>query len=60
MAGICYRKGYEKGLWYEIQSITETIEIKRQLGKDASFEKGLLKAYKKYSEEDYRKPVEQS
>ena len=59
MAGICYRKGYERGLWYEIQSIAETIEIKKKLGKDTSFEKGLLKAYRKYSEKDYRNRVEQ-
>jgi len=43
----CHRKYHETGLWYEIKCIEETIEIKKQLGKDARFEKSLLRAFKK-------------
>ena len=32
----------------EIQCVEETIRIKEQLGKDASFEKGLVEEWKKY------------
>lgn len=35
-------------LEYEIQAIEENIAIKEKTGKDASFEKELLKEYKKY------------
>lgn len=57
---VCYKKGREQGLWYEIKCIEETIKIKKQLGKDASFEKGILRAYKKLTEKDYQKPFLQS
>ncbi len=53
MGGICYKRYAEKGLWFEIQSIIKTIAIKEKQGKDASFEKGILKCYKKLTEEDY-------
>ena len=53
MGGICYKRYTEKGLWFEIQSIQKTIAIKEKQGKEASVEKGILKAYKKLTEEDY-------
>ncbi|KKK63321.1 hypothetical protein LCGC14_2995460 [marine sediment metagenome] len=53
MGGICYKRYAEKGLWFEIQSIQKTIDIKEKQGKDASLEKSILKAYKKLTEEDY-------
>ncbi|GAG55290.1 unnamed protein product [marine sediment metagenome] len=56
----CYKKGKEQGLWYEIKCLEETIKIKKQLDKDASFEKGILRAYKKLTEKDYQKPFLQS
>lgn len=55
MPGICYKKGSERGLWFEIKSIEEIIAIKKDLGKDTSFEKRLLRSYKKYSETEYAK-----
>lgn len=51
--GVCHRKGQERGLWFEIKCIEETIALREKLGKDTSFEKSLLKSYKKYSERDY-------
>ena len=53
MSGICYRKGHERGLWFEIKCIEECIAIRKELGKDVSFEKKILQSYKKYSEKDY-------
>lgn len=53
MGGICYQKGKEQGLYYEIKCLEDVIAIKKKLGKDATFEKGLLKSYRKYSERDY-------
>lgn len=43
----CYREGYERGLWYEIKCIAETIKGMESRGEDASFEKGILRAFKK-------------
>ena len=35
-------------LEYEIRVVEETIAIKEKMGKDASFEKGLVKEWKRY------------
>lgn len=51
--GACYQKGKEQGLWYEIKCLEDVIILKEKLDKDASFEKGLLKSYRQYSETDY-------
>ena len=39
-----------RGLKFEIKCVEETIAIKKRLGKDASFEKGLVKEWKRYLE----------
>lgn len=44
----CYKKGRERGPWYEIKCIRATIRAKEARGADASFERGLLKAWAKY------------
>ena len=55
--GICYRKGYERGPWYEIECTRAVIVGKEAKGKDASFERKLLKAGSKYPGwEDAGKP----
>jgi len=51
--GECRKKGKERGLWYEIKCLEDAIEAKEKSGKDASFEKMLLKEYRKYKAEDY-------
>lgn len=50
MGGIDYRPGHEKGIWYELVCIRQTIAGKEAKGKDASFERGLYKAWLKDSE----------
>jgi len=37
-----------RGLKYEIKCVEGTIKIKEQLGKDAKFEKGLVREWKRY------------
>ncbi len=39
-----------KQFQYEINCIKENIAIKKKMGKDASFEKGLLKSYERYQQ----------
>ena len=51
--GECYLKNKERGLWFEIKCLEDTIEAKEKSGQDVSFEKRILKAYKKYKAEDY-------
>lgn len=53
MAGICYQKGKERGLWYEIKCIEDVVANKKARGDNAPFEKRLLKSYGQYSEADY-------
>jgi len=53
--GECRKKGKERGLWFEIKCLEDTIEAKGKVGKDASFEKEILEAYRKYRTEDYNK-----
>ncbi|MBA7567485.1 hypothetical protein ES708_09197 [subsurface metagenome] len=45
---ICHRRGKERGPWYEIKCVRETIIDKEANGKDASFERGLLESWSKY------------
>lgn len=44
---VCYRKGYERGPWYEIKTVKDTILLNHAAGKDTSFARGLLKAWAK-------------
>jgi len=53
VGGVCYRKGYEKGLWFEIKCIKQDIASKTQRSVDCHFERGILKAYEKLTEKDY-------
>ena len=58
---VCYRKGYEKGAWFAIQSIKESILIGEALSKDKSFERELLKSWANYKGwEDAAKPFSQA
>ena len=40
-------KGRQSGMWFELKSIAETIRIKEANGKDATFERNLLKEWSK-------------
>ena len=42
----------ERGYRYQIQCIQETIRGKERLGEDASFERGLLRAWAKWFREN--------
>lgn len=44
---VSYRKGYERGMWYEIKTLEDTIKLKQEMGKNTDFEKGILKSYKR-------------
>ena len=41
----CHQKGRERGRWYEIKCIKEVIINKEARGEDATFERGLLRAW---------------
>lgn len=45
---ICYQKGRERGPWYEIKTVVDIIILKEANGKDATFERKLLKSWAKY------------
>jgi len=45
---VCKRAGYERGPWFEIKCVTNTIRLKEAKGKDASYERGLLNHWKHY------------
>lgn len=45
----CYRKGYERGLWYEIKCLEDTIRAKEAAGKDTTFENELLTSFRAYA-----------
>ena len=45
---VCKHKGSERGPWYEIKCVRETITLKEAKGQDATFERGLLKSWSKY------------
>ena len=58
VGGICYRKGYERGIWFEINCVKEVIVNKEAKGLDASLERGLLKTWANYEGwEDAGTPV---
>ena len=50
---LCYKKGQEVGLWYEILCLENVITNKRKRGADCKFEKELLKSYSKFTEAQY-------
>ena len=50
---ICYKKGEEKGLWFERQCLQDVIASKTAKKEDCKFEKDLLKQWSKYTEADY-------
>jgi hypothetical protein len=45
---VCYQKNKERGPWYEIDCLRVDIINKESAGKDASFERKLLRAWSKY------------
>lgn len=58
---VCYKRGRERGPWYEINCVRETIVNKEARGEDASFERGLLKSWSKFPGwKDAKKPLPQS
>lgn len=50
---VCYQKGRERGIWFEIKCLKDVIKNKEGRGEDASFGKQILKSFLKYSETDY-------
>lgn len=58
MSGASHTKGKERGIWYEIKCVKETIIAKEKDGEDATFERDLLKAWKKHGGwEDATQPI---
>lgn len=53
MGGVCYRKGMERGLWYELKCQEDIIASPTASQKDKAFARQLLKSYKKFTEKDY-------
>uniref|UniRef100_A0A6M3IHN0 Uncharacterized protein n=1 Tax=viral metagenome TaxID=1070528 RepID=A0A6M3IHN0_9ZZZZ len=45
---ICFQKGRERGPWFEISTMKDLIIHKERGGRDASFERGLLKSWSGY------------
>ena len=45
---ICYKKGEQRGPWYEIKCTQDVVRNKEARGEDASFERALLKSWSKY------------
>ncbi|MFC2041741.1 hypothetical protein ACFLTY_05435 [Chloroflexota bacterium] len=48
--GISYKPGSERGAWFELKCLRETITLKETAGKDASYERGLYKSWLKVPE----------
>jgi len=48
MGGSSHAKGKERGAWYEIQCVKNSIISKESRGEDASFERSLLRSWAKY------------
>ena len=46
--GSCHREGYEQGPWYEIKCTQEVIRSVEARGRDASFEREILRSWSKY------------
>ena len=57
MGGISKAKGKQRGAYYEIQSVADIIRIKEADGKDASFERDLLKHWAKHPSYECAKGV---
>lgn len=55
--GVCYQKGKERGLWYEIKCQENIINSPTALDKEKSFAKKLLKSFREYTEKDYKRIV---
>jgi len=53
MTPVCYKKGREQGLWYEIQCLEKLIASPTIDKEEKKFAKTLLRSWKKYSEKDY-------
>ena len=59
--GICKRKGFERGPWYEIKCVRDIIIAKEVNGENTSFERKLLKSWSKYGGyADAGKPISHS
>ena len=43
---VCKTKGKERGPWYEVKTVYDVIISMEKQGNNASFERGLLKAWK--------------
>lgn len=56
--GECHIKGKERGLWFEIKCLEDTIKAKEKSGQDAFFEKELLEVYRKYRPEEYNRSLD--
>lgn len=56
MSAPCHQRYKETGLWFEILCLKNAIADKEKHKADASFEKGILKSYRKYSEGTYQRP----
>ena len=50
---ICYRKGEEVGLWYEIKCQENLIKSPTASRGDKKFARQLLKSYKTFTEANY-------
>ena len=57
MTRACHQKFKETGLWFEIKCLENDIKSKESRGEDTSFEKKLLRSYKKYTEEDVESSI---
>lgn len=53
MTPVCYKKGREQGLWWEIQCLEKLIASPTIDEEEKKFAKKLLRSYKKYSEKEY-------
>ena len=55
MGGICHKKYYERGLFFEIKCQENLIASPTASEKEKAFAKKLLRSFKEYSEGDYGK-----
>jgi len=46
--GTCHQKNKERGTWFQIKCVQDDIVAKEAKGKDATFERELLKSWAKY------------
>lgn len=57
--GVCYSKNRERGAWFEVKCVVDLIKRKEEQKLDASFERNLLKAWKRRDAE-FRKYIEEA